>query len=324
VTVEKGTSAMIAVLDNGADGEVVYLYDSESERGNARFAFKSVRFVNPTAYTLESGPMTVYGEGRFIGEGLTEPIPPHAIAVIPFALDRQVIIERDGDERDRISRLITLQRGVLRSEVQHERITKIKVTSILRADTKVFLRHSVRKGWSLVKSPAVHERIGDAHLFEVDLAAGETKTVEIVEATPLQRTLDLRSPEAIDLVRLYLEAKDVDGKFGEQMKALLKIHTEMANYRQEIELERVKMDEYRIRMQELENQVLTLKGVPNSRQLLANLQSKLKEMSNGVQKATINVVNLEQNLLMARIRFQDGIAELRLDGTTQTADKKSE
>lgn len=319
VTVDKGTSAMIAVLDDGAEGDVVYLYDAESERGNARFAFKSVRFVNPTEYTLESGPMTVYGEGRFIGEGLTEPIPPHATAVVPFALDRQVIIEREGDEHDRIARLVTLQRGVLRTEVKHERTTRLKVTSLLREDTRVFVRHSVTKGWELVKSPEVHERMGEAHLFQVALKAGETKTIEIVEATPLQRTLDLRSPDAIELVRLYLETKDADQRFAEPMKKLLAIHAEMADIGQAIELEQVKMEEYRVRMAELQDQILTLKGVPNSGQLLAHLQAKLREMSEGVQKGTIAVVNFEQKLMLARIRFQDGISELRLDPPTQTA-----
>lgn len=313
ITVERGTSAMIAVLDDGAEGDVVYLYDAESARGNARFAFKSVRFVNPTAYTLETGPMTVYGEGRFIGEGLTEPIPPHATAVIPFALDRQVVVEKEGDERDRISKLVTIQRGVLRTEVQHERTTRLKLTSLLREDTRVFLRHSVRKGWSLVKSPTVHERMGEAHLFEVDLKAGETATVEIVESTPLVRTLDLRSPDSIDLVKVYLQAKDADARFAEPMKKLLAIHAEMADIRQGIELERAKMDEYRVRMTELQDQVLTLKSVPNAGSLMTHLQAKLKEMSEGVQKGTIQVVNLEQKLMLARIRFQDGVSELRLD-----------
>ena len=319
VTVEKGTSAMIAVLDDGAEGEVVYLYDSESERGNSRFAFKAVRFVNPTAFTLESGPMTVYGKGSFIGEGLTEPIPPHSTAVIPFALDRQIIVEREGDEKDRISKLVTLQRGILRTEVQHERTTKVKVTSVLREDTKVFLRHSVRKGWSLVKSPTVHERMGEAHLFEIDLKAGETKTVEIVESTPLQRTLDLRAPDAIELVRIYLQAKDADSRFAEPMQKLLAIHTEMADIAQRIELEQTKMEEYRVRMAELQEQILTLKGVPSSGQLMSHLQQKLKEMSDGVQKGTIAVVNYEQQLMLARIRFQDGVSELRLDKAPQTA-----
>lgn len=324
VTVERGTSAMIAVLDDGAEGDIVYLYDAESERGNARFAFRSVRFVNPTSFTLETGPMTVYGEGRFIGEGLTEPIPPRATAVVPFALDRQVIIEKDNDTRDTIDKLVTLQRGVLRTEVRHERVTKLKLTSILREDTRVFLRHSVRKGWQLVKSPDVHERMGEAHLFEVALKAGETKTVEIVEATPLVRTLDLRAPESIELVRVYLQGKDTDQRFAEPMKKLLQIHAEMADVAQLIDLERSRMEEYRVRMTELQEQILTLKGVPNSGQLMGHLQSKLREMSDGVQKGTIAVINLEQKLMLARIRFQDGVSELRLQPAPQTAEKPAQ
>jgi hypothetical protein len=313
VTVERGTSAMIAVLDDGAEGDVVYLYDAESERGNARFAFKAVRFVNPTDFTLETGPMTVYGEGRFIGEGLTEPIPPHATAVVPFALDRQVIVESEEDGRDRISKLVTLQRGVLRTEVQHERVTRLKLTSILREDTRVFLRHIVKKGWQIVKSPDIHERMGESHLFEIALKAGETKTVEIVEATPLVRTLDLRAPDAVELVSAYLQGKDADARFAEPMKKLLAIHTEMANTAQEIELERLKMEEYRVRVAELQEQILTLKNVPGSGPLLANLQGKLREMSDRLQKGTLGVVELEQKLMLARIRFQDGVSELRLE-----------
>jgi len=48
MTVEKGSSAMVSMVRQKTDGEVVYLYDSESERGNDRFAFRAVRFRNPT------------------------------------------------------------------------------------------------------------------------------------------------------------------------------------------------------------------------------------------------------------------------------------
>ena len=91
LTVRRGTSAMVSILNSGTRGEVVYLYDPESPRGDARFAFKSVRFVNPSGSTLEAGPLTVYGKGRFIGEGMTDAIPGNQSAVIPFALDRQIV-----------------------------------------------------------------------------------------------------------------------------------------------------------------------------------------------------------------------------------------
>ena len=106
-------------------GGVVYLYDPISDRGDKRFAFKAVRLDNPTGDTLEPGPVTVYGDGRFIGEGITEPVPPHASVVVPFALDRQIVVERTDAEADRIAKLVTAQRGVVTAEVQHRRETTI-------------------------------------------------------------------------------------------------------------------------------------------------------------------------------------------------------
>jgi len=52
---------------------------------------------------------------------------------------------------------------------------------------------------------------------------------------------------------------------------------------------------------------------------MAHLQAKLREMSNGVQNGTIAVVDYEQKLMLARIRFQDGVSELRLNKPPQTA-----
>ena len=46
---------MVPVVDQKTAGGVVYLYDALSPRGNKRFAFKSIRFRNPTEKFLEAG-----------------------------------------------------------------------------------------------------------------------------------------------------------------------------------------------------------------------------------------------------------------------------
>ena len=57
MTVERGSSSDgVDGASGPTDGEVVYLYDAESERGNDHFAFRAVRFRNPTDSTLETGP----------------------------------------------------------------------------------------------------------------------------------------------------------------------------------------------------------------------------------------------------------------------------
>ncbi len=313
MTVLKGTSAMVSVVQGAANGEVVYLYDAEGTHGDAKYAFRSVRFVNPTTSTLETGPVTVYGSGRFIGEGLTDPIPPGATAVVPFALDRQVVVDRDGSTGDRISRLVKLSRGVLTAEVLHQKTTKLKVTNRLGTATSVLIRHNVARGWNITKSPKVVEKFGDSHLFGMEIGPHESKTIEIEESTPLTRTVDLRTPVGLDLVKVWLDsAKDApDAVKG--LKQVLQLHADMARATETIDSLRERADEYRNRMDELHGQLFSLKLVKTAGPLMTHLQQKMKEMSDKVSAGTLAIVAEQEKLLMSKVKFHDALAELTME-----------
>ncbi len=312
MTVEKGASAMVSMLRSETEGEVVYLYDAESERGNDHFAFRAVRFRNPTDSTLETGPVTVYGNERFIGEGLTEPVPPKASAVVPYALDRQIVIERDDGEENKLSRLVTLQRGVLTAEVQHIRRQKMTVTNRLTEPAKVFIRHTVNKGWTLIRSPESFERVGDAHLFEIDLKPNEIKTVEIAEATPIERTLDLNAEVTLDMMKVYVEAPEGSAELKDQLKKLLQIHRTLVDLSEEQVSLRRRLQDYRERMDDLHGQILTLTAVKTGNDLMGHLKGKMRDISNRVQATTIALVDQEEKIMLSRVQFQDALAELTL------------
>ncbi|HZO15601.1 MAG TPA: hypothetical protein VFB62_20150, partial [Polyangiaceae bacterium] len=72
LTILADHSAMVSILSADTSAERVYYYDPISERGSKRFAFNAVRIQNPSGYTLDSGPFTVYENGQFLGEGLAE------------------------------------------------------------------------------------------------------------------------------------------------------------------------------------------------------------------------------------------------------------
>jgi hypothetical protein len=322
MTVERGASAMVSMVRRETDGEVVYLYDAESERGNANFAFRAVRFTNPTPWTLETGPVTVYGNERFIGEGLTEPIPPKASAVVPYALDRQIVVERNDADANEISRLVTIQRGILTAQVQHVRTKSLTITNRMREKTKVFIRHTVHKGWTLRKSPESFERVGDAHLFEVELGPHEVKTVTISEATPMERTLDLNADVTLGMMRVYVESAEVSPEVKEQLKKLLGIHRSLIDLAQEQESLRRRLADYKDRMDDLHAQIVTLQAVKTGGELMHHLKTKLKDISNRVQKTTIALVDQEEKIMLARVRFQDALADLTLDDKLAPVAKK--
>ncbi len=318
--VERGTSAMVSIMDDATKGEVVYFYDPEARRGSKKFAFEAVKFVNPTDSTLESGPVTVYGNNRFIGEGLSTPIPPKATAFVPFALDRQVIINRNGSTGDVISQLISLQRGVLTAEVQHTRKTKLTLSNRQGRPVRVYVKHYVRKGWELKKSPTAIDKIGDSRVFEIALPARGSKVLELHEATPLTRTIDLRTDAGLKLVRVFLRTPRDDKRFDEAMRKLLDLHKEMHDTREEIASTRERMEDYRERIDELHAQIVNLQSVKaGGQRLMRHLKQKMVEISNRLQSSTIEVVNLQQRLMLAKIKFQDGVAELTLAEKPRTA-----
>jgi outer membrane protein OmpA-like peptidoglycan-associated protein len=314
MTVAKGTSAMVSILDAKTTGEVVYLYDAESARGNASFPFKAVRLQNPTESTLESGPVTVFGEGRFIGEGMAEPIPAHSTAFVPFALDRQIVVERKDSDRDRIARILSVQRGVFSSEVEHTRRFAYVFHNRLPEAAVVFVKHTVADGYKLRKDgvPSA-ERIGAAHLFRVEVPPSGSTELAVEEATPVFRTVDLRSPADMDQVRVFLSAGAVEGPLKASIEDLIKTQQDLGNVEQRILTTREQMQAYRARMDELHAQVLSLRLVKTGAALMRNLEKKLQDVSDKLSQATIDLAALEEKAMLLRIHFQDGVAELSLD-----------
>ncbi len=316
MTVRAGSSAMVAMVHDETTGGVVYLYDPISDRGDARYAFKSVKLVNPTADTLEPGPVTVYGDGKFIGEGLTEPVPPHASAVVPFALDRQVVISHNDTETDRIAKLVTVQRGTVTAEVQHRRATRFTVSSRLTVPATVFLRHKLAEGWKLVEAPSSFVHVGDSQLFEIQLQPGETKYVTIAEAAPVQRSFELGSDEALDMMKVYIDEPDASPELKQQIEALLATHRGAADIVDKIHTLREQLVELQGREGELHAQIVTLRAVRTGGELMAAIKSKLVDVSDRIQKTTIAIVDAQEKLMLQRVKFQSQLAELHLTDAT--------
>jgi predicted lysophospholipase L1 biosynthesis ABC-type transport system permease subunit len=73
------------------------------------------------------------------------------------------------------------------------------------------------------------------------------------------------------------------------------------------------MGEYRTRMDEIHAQLVTLKAVKTAGPLMAHLEKKLQEISEKVSKGTVDIVVLQEKLMVARVQFQTGVADLTLE-----------
>jgi hypothetical protein len=313
MTIEKDRSAMVSLVKLEVKAEKAYFYDPLSARGSKEFAFQAVRIENPTGDTLDKGPFTVYAAGQFLGEGLSEPIPPKSVAFIPYALDRQVVVEPKIDGREEIHRLVTIDRGIIDAEARSIKKTTFSLHNRSTEEASVYVRHAVADGWTLRPTKFPAERLGGTYLFNVKVPAHSAIEVSVEEETPVKRTIDLRTTEGVGSVGLYLKsAADLDPKLRKQLDEILALYREMADTEQKIATVAQQMDEYRARIDEINVQLVTLRKVRTAGELSRHLAKKMQEMSDRLQTATIRSTDLKEEVMTRRIRVQDELAELTL------------
>jgi chromosome segregation ATPase len=113
-------------------------------------------------------------------------------------------------------------------------------------------------------------------------------------------------------MKVWLEAPEGTPELKDQLRKLLAIHKTLTDLSQAQDSMRRRLGDYRERMDELHGQIVTLQLVKTGGDLMAHLKTKMKDISDRVQKTTIQIVDQEEKMMLARVQFQDTLAELTL------------
>ncbi|HEY3500403.1 MAG TPA: DUF4139 domain-containing protein [Polyangiaceae bacterium] len=312
--VEKDHSAMVSVLSTEVNAEPVYFYDPISARGSKRFAFRAVLFENPSEHTLDPGPVTVYSDGQFLGEGLADPIAPKSRAFVPFSLDKKLLVETKEDGREEIDRLVTAQRGVLTTEARRVRSTELTLVNRGQSDAVVYVRHSVPDGYRLEQPAKGFEKFRDAYLLPVKVPANQSASLKIEEATPIKKTVDIRSSSGVNELKLFLRAAAarLEPETRTRLEQIVEMHRAMGELEERRRTALLQSETYRERIDELNAQLVSLRRVAQAQALSRNLAAKMDEISQRLQKLTLEVADLDGELLKERVALEDRLAELTL------------
>ena len=120
-------------------------------------------------------------------------------------------------------------------------------------------------------------------------------------------------------MKVYLDEPDATPALKSQLEALLATHRSAADLVDKIATMREQLGEYKSRSGELHAQLVTLKAVRTSGDLMDGLRSKLLETSNKVQKLTISIVDAEEQLMLTRVKFGNQLSDLHLTDATGLA-----
>jgi hypothetical protein len=310
VSLANRASTLVPIVDAKTEGEIVYLYDRISSRGSDEFAFKAVRFSNPTDGFLEGGAITVFGDDSFIGEGMTSTIAPGSRTIMPFAMDRQVRVAVEDSPEDRITAINGILSDGVVVEMQRRNTVRYSLTNRSSAAVTVYVRHDTDRGWHLLESPKGLERCGKISVFPVALAAGETKKVSLVESTPISATLDLTSEDGVAALARYLKNNRENKHLVEAGERIVEASLTLRKRLQEIDHLAGQLLVMRKRLDDLHAQTLMLEAVKSRRKSVAALDKRTAEMSERVHETVVQIVDLREEIMVERFAFQELIAAI--------------
>ena len=320
LTIEKGQSALVSMLSHDVSAKPVYYFDPISARGSEKFAFRAALLENPSDDTLDAGPFTIYADGQFLGEGLSDPIPAKSRAFIPFALDRTLVVDTVQGGREEIERLITIQRGIVTAEAHAVKSTKLTLVNRGTTPALTYVRHLPAAGYTLTAPTRGFEKLRGAYLFPVTVPAGGSLELIIEESTPIQKTVDVRSEGGVAELGLYLKtASNLPDDLKQKLSQVLTMHRELGELDEKLTTISTQIEMYRARVDELNAQLLTLRKVPQAQELSRNLAKKMAEISDKLQKSTLDAASVEGQRLTRRVALEDRLAELTLESRRDQA-----
>jgi len=303
---------MVTLLEAPTPAHRVYLFDPTSDRGSNRYAFNAVRIVNPTDHTLDAGPVTVYAQGQYLGEGLADAIPPRTHALVPYALDRMVRMRSEGETHDEVQRIVHVRRGVATTETTRVRTTTIGLHNRGAEDATVYVRHTTPTGWSMGELPKNTEQYGDDALVRVSVPAGERAELLLAESMPLESTLDFRTSRDLATVKQYLESGRAPAAVATQLRALVDAHQSAEALHEKLLTQQEKVAALRTRTHELRDQLVLLRKAKRT-SLSSHLAKRMRAVSDELDAALLVVSELKNERLEARIALSTVVADLSVE-----------
>jgi hypothetical protein len=317
VTVPDESATMVLLVSRKVPGESVFLFSPDGGvADSSAHPFRVVRFENATAGLLERGPIAVFGEGQFLGQGMLDPLPPKGKATVPFALDRSIAVssERQGSEQG--ARLFRIEAGELYIERDSVVKTTYKVVNGSDETSKLIVRHPRLSGARLFKPPVgTEDDLATATaLVPIPLKPNARAELVVDERQATQQGIDWLQPLADEAVKAYLADPRADRALAQKLSEAWALRDVVKKQSEQVDALETEQEELEKSSRETR---LSLEAIEKNKQaadLRAKLTKRLGDVTTRLEQITKKLVELRLSLGEAQVRFKEAIRDVKLAG----------
>ncbi len=317
VDIPDKSATMVLLLAKKVPAEASFLFSPDGGvPESSSHPFRVARFTNDTKGLLERGPIAVFANGAFLGQGLVEPLPPGATATVPFALERSLAIDTSRDDHSEGARVAKIEAGELEIERDYVTLTKYTIKNGDDAEAKVLVKHARQNGFRLVGAPTgTEDNVGTSSAL-VPIAVGKraTAVLTVDERRGSRQRIDWLSPLADEAVKAYMaDARSDKAQVAELAKAWpvrTKLLTAMDESRKlEVELRQLErqVDQHKTGLKSVEKNKSS-----EADELRKTLTERLTKALARMNEINPRLVTLGLTITESQIRFRDLVTSIKV------------
>jgi hypothetical protein len=310
VTIPDKSATMVMLLDKRIPGEAIALFAPDSGvPDSAAHPFRVARFTNKTGGLLERGPLAIFTEGAFLGQGMTDPLPDGATATVPFALERTIAVEQKQEMREEGARLFHIEAGALTIAREQVTLTEYRLRNGADHDAKLMIKHARVAGARLVgPPPGTEDNVGTASaLVPTTLAARATVKLAVDERQQVTWAIDWLAQLADDAVRAYLADRRADATVASQLRAAWEFRKVLAKAAEDREKLAAQDAELRKATQETRANLKALEKNTTAADLRARLTTRLSADATRLDGIGKRIIEVDLVMNEQRVRFNEAI-----------------
>jgi hypothetical protein len=317
VTIPDRSATMVMLLSRSVPGEALFLFAPDGGvPDSSSHPFRVARFSNPTAGVLERGPIAVFEQGAFLGQGIVDPLPAGATATVPFALERAIAVGQDRKFDEFGERVAKIENGELTVERDMVTQTKYRVVNGGDAQAKVLVKHPRINGARLFgPPPGTEDNVGTGTaLVPTRVAPHTTHELVVDERATTRRAADWFSAIADGAIKAYLADAKSDRAVAQKLTAAWVVRNDVVAKGDE----RGKLQqEQRTLSQSTEETRRNLRAIEKNKTaeaLRQKLTARLAETSAKLDDLNRKIVELDAKIAELSVQFKEAIRDIRVSG----------
>jgi hypothetical protein len=306
---------MVMLLSHRVPGEALFLFAPDGGvPDSANHPFRVARFTNASNGALERGPIAVFEQGAFLGQGIVDPLPAGATATVPFALERSVAIDVDRKFDEQGARVAKIENGELTIERDRVTQTKYRVRNGADSTAKLLVKHPRVVGARLFEPPkGTEDNVGTgAALVPVAIASHATGELVVDERVTQRQAVAWFSVLADNAVKAYLADPKSSGDVVRKLSAAWTIRNDVVKKKEDRAKLQQESDNLSKSTEETRRNLRAIEKNKTADALRQKLTARLADAAARLDDLNRKIVDLDSKVAELSVQFNEAVRELKV------------